>query len=148
MRPRFEFGDPVRVVRTLRDDGTFPGADVGDILVREGTVGHVRNVGSFLQDQIIYAVHFVALDRTVGCREEELIGVDEPWVPARFIYGEKVVNRIPLAVQGRVVVEAGRRGEVLKVVRVADRGASYHVLFESRLFLVPEPILDASEAQP
>ena len=73
MQPRFDYGDAVRVVRTVRNDGTFPGMDTGDVLVRQGSVGHVRNVGTFLQDQIIYAVHFLEVDRTVGCREEELL---------------------------------------------------------------------------
>ena len=45
----------------------------------EGGFGYVRNVGTFLQDQIIYAVYFTEVDRTVGCREEELISAQEPW---------------------------------------------------------------------
>jgi hypothetical protein len=77
MLPRWDYGDAVRVTRNVRNDGTFPGAAVGDLLVRRGRIGHVRNVGTFLQDQIIYAVHFLDEERIVGCREEELIGLDE-----------------------------------------------------------------------
>ena len=62
MKPRYEYGDLVRVVRTVRNDGTFPGMETGDILAKAGSLGYVRNVGTFLQDQIIYAVHFTEVD--------------------------------------------------------------------------------------
>ena len=71
----------MRLTRNVRNDGTFPGTEIGDLLVRRGSLGHVQNVGTFLQDQIIYSVHFLDEDKIVGCREEELIGDDEPWVP-------------------------------------------------------------------
>ena len=70
MRPRFDYGDEVRVRRNVRNDGTFPGAEVGRLLVRRGSTGFVRDLGTFLQDQVIYSVHFLAEDRLVGCREE------------------------------------------------------------------------------
>ena len=44
----------------------FPAWTPATSLVRAGSVGHVRNVGTFLQDQIIYAVHFFEVDRIVG----------------------------------------------------------------------------------
>ena len=53
MLPRWDYGDAVRVTRNVRNDGTYPGAAVGDLLVRRGRVGHVRNVGTCLQDPII-----------------------------------------------------------------------------------------------
>ncbi len=59
MKPVYDYGDEVRVIRNLRNDGSFPGKDKGDLLIRRGQVGHVRNMGTFLQDQIIYTVHFV-----------------------------------------------------------------------------------------
>jgi len=52
--------------------------DVGTLLVRRGSVGNILNVGTFLQDQVIYTVHFLAVDRMVGCRLEELIGEMNP----------------------------------------------------------------------
>jgi hypothetical protein len=70
-----------------------PAPDTGDLLVRRGRIGHVRDVGTFLQDQIIYSVHFLDEGRVVGCREEELIGVDEPWIESRFEVRQKVVRR-------------------------------------------------------
>ena len=50
MRPRFEYGDEVRVTRNVRNDGTYPGLETGQLLIRRGSTGHVRDVGTFLQD--------------------------------------------------------------------------------------------------
>jgi len=145
VQPRFDYGDAVRVVRTLRNDGTFPGLDTGVLLVREGSVGHVHNVGTFLQDQIIYAVHFLQADKTVGCREEELIDARAPWVPTRFLYGDKVTVQIPLAVRGQIVVKPGQTGEVIKVLRDHPGGPAYHVHVGGRTFQVPEATLAPNE---
>ena len=147
VKPRFDYGDAVRVVRTLRNDGTFPGLDTGVMLVREGSVGHVHNVGTFLQDQIIYAVHFLHADRTVGCREEELIDAHAPWMPTRFLFGDQVTVRVPLAVRGEVVVAVGQQGEVIKVLRDQPGGPAYHVYFDGRTFQVPETALARIDGQ-
>ena len=73
MKPRYEYGSEVRLTRNVRNDGTYPGEEVGRLLVRRGAVGAIYDVGTYLQDQIIYRVHFLEEGRTVGCREEELI---------------------------------------------------------------------------
>lgn len=145
MTPQFDYGERVRVVRTLRNDGTYPGLETGELLVREGSLGHVCNVGTFLQEQIIYAVRFFEADRVVGCREEELAPADEPWIATRFLFRDKVVARVPLAVAGRVVVDRGAEGEVLQVLRHAPEGPAYQVYFDGRQFVVPETALDAKE---
>jgi len=149
MRPKFDHGDEVRVVRHLRNDGTYPGMDTGTLLVRRGSVGYVRDVGTFLQDQIIYSVHFLESDRLVGCREDELQAAAEPWTPSRFEFREKVAARLPLGNGGRVLVEQGKVGEVMKVLRGtpnADGSAgnvAYHVLFPGCGTLqVPESALE------
>ena len=110
MLPEFEFGTQVRVLRNVRNDGTFPGQATGTLLVRRGSTGYVRDVGTFLQDQIIYTVHFLDEDRLVGCREEELQLAADPWVPSRFEARDRVRARVPLGIQGRVLVAAGRGG--------------------------------------
>jgi hypothetical protein len=99
--PRWDYGDAVRVTRNVRNDGTFPGVPTGDLLVRRGRIGHVRDVGTFLQDQIIYSVHFLAEGRLVGCREDELVGVDERGskVASRFASGCARCARWPWAVR-------------------------------------------------
>jgi len=144
METRFEYGDQVRVIRNVRNDGTYPGLDVGNLLVRRGSVGFVMNVGTFLQDQIIYTVNFLDQDRIVGCREEELIGADEPWNPSRFESREKVRAALSLAVDGEVLVPAGTEGEVMKVLRDTESGVQYHVHFPGRLLQVPERVLESA----
>ncbi len=144
MRPRWDYGDAVRVTRNVRNDGTFPGINTGELLVRRGRVGHVRNVGTFLQDQIIYSVHFLDEGRMVGCREEELIGLDEAWIESRFEVRQKVLATRALSIRGEVKVPADSRGEVLNLERHEPQGVIYHVHFEclpGNPLLVPESAL-------
>ena len=116
-------------------------------MVRRGSVGHVTNVGTYLQDQLIYSVHFIEGDRLVGCREEELIGADEPWVPSRFEFRDKVTSTVRLSVGGEVIVEPGVQGEVLKVLRHEEDKVEYHVRFPGRTLQVPESILEPMEKE-
>lgn len=144
MRPRWDYGDAVRVTRNVRNDGTFPGINTGELLVRRGRVGHVRNVGTFLQDQIIYSVHFLDEGRMVGCREEELIGLDEAWIESGFEVRQKVLAARALSIRGEVKVPADSRGEVLNLERHEPQGVIYHVHFEclpGNPLLVPESAL-------
>ncbi|MCF8007540.1 MAG: nitrogen fixation protein NifZ [Methylovulum sp.] len=137
---RFDFGEAVRVTRNVRNDGTYPGLDVGHLLIRRGSVGNVIEVGTFLQDQVIFTVHFLAHGRMVGCRLEELISADEPWNPSRFEFRDKVVCSLDLAVQGQIIIAKNTAGEVLKVLR-EDALIKYHVAFEGRLLQLPETAL-------
>jgi nitrogen fixation protein NifZ len=143
VRPEFDYGDEVRVLRNLRNDGTYPGLDLGKLLVRRGSVGYVHDVGTFLQDQIVYSVHFLAEEKLVGCREEELHAADAPWTPSRFESRDQVAARVPLGIQGRVLVEPGEIGEILRVLRGAPGDVSYHVHFSGRRTIqVPESALE------
>ena len=139
---RFTHGDQVRVTRNVRNDGTFPGREVGELLIRRGSVGYVRDVGTFLQDQIIYSVHFIDDNQMVGCREEELIGGDEPWTPSKYEFRDHVTPKIPLGIEGDVIAKPGDDGEVIKVIRDAPGGVAYHVRFPGRTLQVPETALD------
>ena len=144
MQPRWDYGDAVRVTRNVRNDGTYPGLEMGDFLVRRGSVGYVVNVGTFLQDQIIYSVNFLEAGRIVGCREEELIGGDEAWVPSRFEFREKVKAAKGLSIRGEVRVPADSEGQVLKVLRDMPGGVAYHVHFDclsGEPLVVPETAL-------
>lgn len=141
---RWDYGEAVRVVRNLRNDGTYPGLPAGAPLVRRGSVGYVVDVGTFLQDQVIYSVNFLDEGKVVGCREEELIGADEPWQPSRFEFRERVAAAQGLAVGGELLVPAGDGGEVIRVIRDAPGGVAYHVHFDAlpgRLLLLPEALL-------
>lgn len=142
----WDVGDAVRVTSNVRDDGTFPGAARGELLIRRGSVGTVVDVGTFLQTQAIYSVHFLDVDRIVGCREEELIGADEPWMPSVFESRERVrADKILAAGNGGLHVPKGSPGEILRVLRYAA-GVVYHVHFEcapGRTLAVPESALTA-----
>lgn len=130
MRPRWELGDAVRVTRNVRNDGTFPGIETGDLLVRRGRIGHVRDIGTFLQDQVIYSVHFLEEGRVVGCREEELIDIDAPWVENRFEVRQMVRAARALAIRGELRVPLGSPGEVLNLEREEGCPVLYHVHFD------------------
>lgn len=146
MLPQFEYGEAVRLIRNVRNDGTYPGTAVGELLVRRGSVGCVYDVGSYLQDQLIYRVHFLDAGRTVGCREEELIAASEPWIPNLFEFREPVVVRKALAIRGEVIVEKGGTGTVEKVLRDWPGGVQYHIHFgNGRILQVPETALAAPE---
>lgn len=141
---RWEYGEAVRLIRNVRNDGTYPGMEVGAPLVRRGSVGHVVDVGTFLQDQVIYSVHFLEDGRIVGCREEELIGADEAWTPSLFEFREKVSAAKALSLGGEVLVPLGTVGEIIKVIRDAPGGVAYHVHFDSlpgRVLQIPETAL-------
>ncbi len=144
MLPKFEFGDEVRIIRNVRNDGTYPGMPVGELLIRRGSTGFVMNVGTFLQDQLIYTVNFLEQDKIVGFREEELIDINEPWVPSKFESREKVRSKITLSVGGEVRAKPGSEGEVLKVLRDEAGGVQYQVIFHDRVLQVPESVLEAT----
>lgn len=140
----FDYGHEVRVIRNIRNDGTYPGEKTGNLLVRRGSVGYVRSRGTFLQDQVIYEVHFVDEGKLVGCREEELIDAGDEWVPSRFEFREKVRAVRRLGANGRVIAEIGDIGEVIKVLRQDETGVAYHVRFPGHTLLVPESSLDTA----
>jgi nitrogen fixation protein NifZ len=143
--PRWDYGDAVRVTRNVRNDGTFPGVPTGDLLVRRGRIGHVRGVGTFLQDQIIYSVHFLDEGRLVGCREDELIDANEAWIENRFEVRQRVRARRPLAVGGEVRVPAGSRGQILNLDKSGTQGVVYQTHFDCLAGVplwVPEAALD------
>jgi len=141
MRPAYEYGDEVRVIRNVRNDGTYPGKEIGEFLLRRGSVGYVQNVGTYLQEYIIYSVHFIEADVLIGCREDELIPASDPWVPSLYEFRDKVSVEIPLGIRGEVVVEPGTIGEVLKVLRDEGPVVQYHVRFPGRTLQVPESVL-------
>ena len=141
MRPSFEYGDAVRVIRNLRNDGTYPGEDTGKLLIRRGSVGYVRDVGTYLQDELIYSVDFFEAGRMVGCREQEIQLESEKWVENRFEFREKVTPTIPLSVQGEIIAKPGDEGEIEKVMREHEGGPTYHVRFSGRILQVAETSL-------
>ena len=74
--PQFDFGERVVSRYKVRNDGTYPGKDVGEVLVNKGDVGYVTSVGTFLQQFYIYAVEFTESGHQVGMRAKELCTLD------------------------------------------------------------------------
>ena len=70
--PTFDYGARVRSRRTIRNDGTFPGKDIGEVLVKKGDEGYVVSIGTFLQQFYIYGVEFLASGNRVGMKRKEL----------------------------------------------------------------------------
>lgn len=144
LHPDYALGDEVRVIRSIRNDGTVPGMPRGALLIRRGECGYVRDLGVFLQDQIIYQVHFLAADRIIGCREQELILRSAPWFACAFEFGDWVQTTCHLAVHGQVVVSLGTIGQIFAVHRDSEP-LRYDVLFGDRIFAVHEQMLSWPE---
>src|SRR6516165_6744102 len=75
--PFYDYGDKVRARRTVRNDGTFAGKDIGEILVKKGEEGYVVSIGTFLQQFYIYGVEFLESGNRVGMKRKEL----DPAIP-------------------------------------------------------------------
>jgi nitrogen fixation protein NifZ len=71
--PRFGYGQKVRSLKVVRNDGTFPGKEIGDVLVTKGDVGYVASIGTFLQQFYIYGVDFYERGHVVGMKAAELV---------------------------------------------------------------------------
>jgi nitrogen fixation protein NifZ len=141
VRPSFEYGDAVRVIRNLRNDGTYPGEETGKLLIRRGSVGYVRDVGTYLQDELIYSVDFFEAGRMVGCREQEIQLESDKWIENRFEFREKVTPVVTLSVQGEIIAKPGDEGEIEKVMREYEGGPTYHVRFNGRILQIAETSL-------
>lgn len=74
--PCFDYGQKVRSRKTVRNDGTFPGKEIGEILIKKGEEGYVVSIGTFLQQFYIYGVDFVARGYRVGMKARELEAVE------------------------------------------------------------------------
>ena len=76
--PEFAFGQCVVSRKNVRNDGTFPGKEIGELLVAKGDVGYVRSIGTFLQQFYIYGVDFIDRGVVVGMKGRELRSLDAP----------------------------------------------------------------------
>ena len=77
--PAFDYGEKVRARRHIRNDGTFPGKEIGEILCKKGEEGYVVSIGTFLQQFYIYGVEFVSTGHRVGMKRKELEPVEAAW---------------------------------------------------------------------
>ena len=74
--PRFAMGERVISRTVIRNDGTYNGKDIGEVLVSKGEIGFITSIGTFLQQFYIYAVEFVDSGHRVGMRAKELCTLD------------------------------------------------------------------------
>lgn len=74
--PVFDYGQKVRSTKVIRNDGTFPGKEIGEVLVKKGDVGYVSSIGTFLQQFYIYGVDFYERGCIVGMRAKELANAE------------------------------------------------------------------------
>ena len=74
--PAFDYGEKVVSRKNVRNDGTFGGREIGELLVRKGDVGYVKSIGSFLQQFYIYGIDFVDRGYVVGMKGRELRSLD------------------------------------------------------------------------
>lgn len=70
--PVFGFGEKVRAKRLIRNDGTYAGKEIGEVLAKKGEEGYVVSIGTFLQQFYIYGVEFLESGNRVGMKRKEL----------------------------------------------------------------------------
>jgi nitrogen fixation protein NifZ len=75
--PYFSFGEKVRAKRAIRNDGTYAGKEIGEMLAKKGEEGYVVSIGTFLQQFYIYGVEFIESGNRVGMKRKEL----DPVIP-------------------------------------------------------------------
>jgi nitrogen fixation protein NifZ len=78
--PKFKEGQKVRLVEDIVNDGTYPHAPIGTLMMPKGQIGYIKDMGEFLQVIRVYEVHFVGSNmevEIVGCREHELEAMDD-----------------------------------------------------------------------
>jgi len=90
--PRFAMGERVASRSVVRNDGTYTGKDIGEVLVHKGDVGYVRSIDTFLQQFYIYAVEFTDSGHQVGMRAKELCTLDHLPPEVMALLGERAAQ--------------------------------------------------------
>ena len=78
--PKFLVGQKVKLVEDIVNDGTYPHAKIGTLMMPKDTIGYITTMGDFLQVIRVYEVHFFGADmevEIVGCREHELEAMED-----------------------------------------------------------------------
>ena len=71
--PMYDYGSKVVSRFNIRNDGTYHGKEIGEILVQKGDVGYVSSIGTFLQQYYIYGVDFYERGTLVGMQSRDLM---------------------------------------------------------------------------
>jgi nitrogen fixation protein NifZ len=77
--PVFRMGQKVKLIADIRNDGTYPFAPVGEVLMKAGAEGYVRHIGDFLQTIRVYEVDFIEKGFALGCREFEIEALEDAY---------------------------------------------------------------------
>jgi len=73
--PKFQWGQPVKTVVDLVNDGSYPDMEAEALLVASGTQGEIVQTGLHEESKTpVYIVEF-SDGKVVGCLEEELESV-------------------------------------------------------------------------
>lgn len=78
--PKFRVGQKVKLIEDIVNDGTYPHAPIGTLMMPKNEIGYIKDMGEFLQVIRVYEVHFVGSNMEVeilGCREHELEAMDD-----------------------------------------------------------------------
>ena len=81
--PKYHIGQKVQLAEDIVNDGTYPHAKIGTLMMPKGSVGYIKTMGDFLQVIRVYEVHFFGSGmevEIVGCREHELEAMDDDYV--------------------------------------------------------------------
>ena len=54
--PKFGVGQKVKLVKDVVNDGTYPHAPIGTLMMKEGSIGYIKSIGEFLQVIRVYEV--------------------------------------------------------------------------------------------
>lgn len=146
IEPRFYSGSEVRVVRNIRNDGSFKASNKGDLLVTAGEIGYVRSFGYFLQDQVIYQVYFPKIELVVGVRDSEVIDSELDWIPCLFRSLELAQLTVSLKMHGEIVAKSGDLVEVKRIHRDLESGKieylielnSERIWLDSKVLTLPQ----------
>ena len=98
--PVFKYGERVVSRYTIRNDGTYCGKDIGEVLAKKGDVGFVTSIGTFLQQYYIYAVEFLGTGHRVGMRGRELVSLDNLPPHVVEVLGERIHQLAAIKVGG------------------------------------------------
>lgn len=72
MSARYDWGQRVRATTDLVNDGSYPERAQDELLVKNGDLGEIVNIGTHVDTEIvIYLVEF-SPQLVIGCLEEEI----------------------------------------------------------------------------
>ena len=80
---KYFIGQKVELLEDIVNDGTYPHAKIGTLMMPKGSVGYIKDVGEFLQVIRVYEVHFFGTEMEVdiiGCREHELMQLEDDYI--------------------------------------------------------------------